>query len=277
MSKKIKKILAKKNKKKIVSLTAYSKNIAKILDKYCDITLVGDSMANVLYGMKNTHRITLDTIIQHSISVRKGIKKSLLVVDMPKGSYKNPSQAKKNAKLIFKRTNCDAVKIESNNKNFKIIREITKAKIPVMGHIGYTPQFKNKFKVEGKKKKEIKKLIKESISIEKAGAFSIVLECITPNTAKKITNLLKIPTIGIGSSSHCDGQILVTDDIIGLSGFYPKFVKKYVNLNTIIEKAVKKYSKEVKNKLFPKNKNFLYGKWKRNKLSWKNRKLPTKK
>ncbi len=260
MSKKIKRILEKKNKKKIVSLTAYSKNIAKIIDKYCDIILVGDSMANVLYGMENTHKITLDTIIQHSISVRKGVKKSLLVVDMPKGSYKNPSQAKKNAKLIFNKTKCDAVKIESNNKNFKIIREITKAKIPVMGHIGYTPQFKNNFKVEGKNKKEAKRLIKESILIEKAGAFSIVLECITPNTAKEITSLLKIPTIGIGSSSYCDGQILVTDDIIGLSGFYPKFVKKYVNLNTVIEKAVKKYSKEVKTKLFPKNKNFLYGK-----------------
>ena len=260
MSQKIKKILAKKNKKKIVSLTAYSKSIAKILDKHCDIILVGDSMGNVLYGMKNTHKITLNTIIQHSISVRKGTKKSLLVVDMPKGSYKNPSQARKNAKLIFKKTKCDAVKIESNNKNFKIIREITKAKIPVMGHIGYTPQYKNKFKVEGKKKDEVKKLIKESISIQKAGAFSIVLECITPNTSKIITNLLKIPTIGIGSSSYCDGQILVTDDIIGLSGFYPKFVKKYVSLNTIIEKAVKKYSKEVKTKVFPKNKNFLYGK-----------------
>ena len=260
MSQKIKKILAKKNKKKIVSLTAYSKNIAQILDKYCDIILVGDSMANVLYGMKNTHKITLDTIIQHSISVRKGTKRSLLVVDMPKGSYKNPSDAKKNAKLILKKTNCDAVKIESNNRNFKIIREITKAKIPVMGHIGYTPQFKNSFKVEGKKKREVKKLINESILIEKAGAFSIVLECITPNTAKIITNLLKIPTIGIGSSTNCDGQILVTDDIIGLSGFYPKFVKKYINLNTIIEKAVKKYSKEVKTKVFPKNKNFLYGK-----------------
>ena len=122
MSLKIKKILAKKNKKKIVSLTAYSKNIAQILDKHCDIILVGDSMANVLYGMKNTHKISLDTIIQHSISVRKGTKKSLLVVDMPKGSYKNPSQARKNAKLIFEKTKCDAVKIESNNKNFKIIK-----------------------------------------------------------------------------------------------------------------------------------------------------------
>ena len=258
---KLRKLKKLKNlNRKLVCLTAYSKSIGKILDKYCDIILVGDSMANVLYGMKNTHKISLDTIIQHSISVRKGTKKSLLVVDMPKGSYKNPSQARKNAKLIFKKTKCDAVKIESNNKNFKIIREITKAKIPVMGHIGYTPQYKNKFKVEGKKKDEVKKLIKESISIQKAGAFSIVLECITPNTSKIITNLLKIPTIGIGSSSYCDGQILVTDDIIGLSGFYPKFVKKYVSLNTIIEKAVKKYSKEVKTKVFPKNKNFLYGK-----------------
>ena len=248
------------HKSKIVSLTAYSRNFSKILDKHCDIILVGDSMANVLYGMKNTHKITLDTIIQHSISVKKGIKKSLLVVDMPKGSYNNPTQAKKNAQIIFKKTNCDAVKIESNNKNFKIIKEIVQAKIPVMGHIGYTPQFKDRFKVEGKNKKEIQKLIKEAILIEKAGAFSIVLECITPNTAKEITKLLKIPTIGIGSSSHCDGQILVTDDILGLSGFYPKFVKKYVNLNTVIEKAVKKYSKEVKAKLFPKNKNFLYGK-----------------
>ena len=146
MSIKIKKILEKKNKKKIVSLTAYSKNIAKILDKHCDITLVGDSLANVLYGMKNTHKLSLDTVIQHSISVRTATKNSLMVVDMPKGSYSNPIQAKKNAKLLKKKTKCDAVKIESNNKNFKIIREIIKAKIPVMGHIGYTPQFKNKLR-----------------------------------------------------------------------------------------------------------------------------------
>jgi 3-methyl-2-oxobutanoate hydroxymethyltransferase len=260
MNKKIKSLLLKKGKNKIVSLTAYSKNFAKILDNYCDIILVGDSMANVLYGMKNTHQITIENIIQHSISVKKGIKKSLMVVDMPKGSYDSPAQAKRNAKLIYRKTNCDAVKIESNSKNFKIIREIVNTKIPVMGHIGYTPQFKKKFKVEGKNMKEKKKLINEAVLVEKAGAFSVVLECITPKTAKKITNLLKIPTIGIGSSSYCDGQILVTDDIIGLSGFYPKFVKKYVNLNTVIEKAVKKYSKEVKNKVFPKNTNFLYGK-----------------
>ena len=260
MKKKIRLLISKKRKNKIVSLTAYSKNIAKILDKHCDIILVGDSIANVLYGMESTHQISIDNIIQHSISVRKGVKKSLMVVDMPKGTYDNPKQAKKNAALIYKKTNCDAVKIESNNKNFKIIKEIIKLKIPVMGHIGYTPQFKNKFKVEGKNIKEEKKLIKEAIMVEEAGAFSVVLECITPNTAKKITNLLKIPTIGIGSSSNCDGQILVTDDILGLSGFYPKFIKKYANLNSIIEKAVKKYSKEVKTRVFPKNINFLYGK-----------------
>ena len=260
ISKKIEKILLKKNKSKIVSLTAYSKNFAILLDKHCDIILVGDSMANVLYGMDNTHNITLNNIIQHAISVKKGITNSLFVVDMPKGSYSTPELAKKNAQLLINKTKCDAVKIESNNKNFKIIKEIVKAKIPVMGHIGYTPQFKKKFKVEGKNYKETKKLIKEALLIEKAGAFSIVLECIIPNTSKIITKLLKIPTIGIGSSSHCDGQILVTDDILGLSGFYPKFVKKYANLNSIIEKAVKKYSKEVKTKVFPKNKNFLYGK-----------------
>ena len=260
MFKKIKKILKKKNKSKIVCLTAYSTNIAKITDKYCDITLVGDSLANVLYGMEDTHRINLETIIQHSISVRKGVKKSLMVVDMPKGSYKTAFQAKKNAKMIYKKTNCDAVKIESNNKNFKIIKEIIKSKIPVMGHIGYTPQFKKKFRVEGKNTKEMKKLIAEAVSIQKAGAFSIVLECVTPNTAKIISKILKIPTIGIGSSSFCDGQILVTDDILGLSGFYPKFVKRYVNLNSIIEKAIKTYSKEVKSTIFPKGKNFLYGK-----------------
>ena len=130
-----------------------------------------------------------------------------------------------------------------------------------MGHIGYTPQFKKKFKIEGRNNNEVKKLVKEAVAIEKAGAFSIVLECVTVAAAKEITKTLKIPTIGIGSSLYCDGQILVTDDILGLSGFYPKFVKRYVNLNSIIEKVVKKYSKEIKTEVFPSNKNFFYGKW----------------
>ena len=256
MQKNIRKIILKKNKSKIVSLTAYSKNISQILDKYCDIVLVGDSMANVLYGFQNTHQVSLKNIIQHSISVRKGIKKSLLVADMPKGTYGDKKKAKKNAKLIMSSSKCDAVKIESNKKNFNIIKELVKVKIPVMGHIGYTPQFKKKFKIEGSNKKEIKSLLKEAKLIESAGAFSIILECISPKASKLITKNLSIPTIGIGSSSYCDGQILVTDDMLGLSGFYPKFVKKYINLNRIIEKAVKKYTREVKQIKFPAKKNF---------------------
>ena len=255
MKNKITKIIEKKNKSKIVSLTAYSKNIAQILDKYCDIVLVGDSMANVLYGMKNTHHITLKNIAEHALSVKKGIKNSLLVVDMPKGTYENKQIAKKNAKFLMKFSNCDAVKIESNKNNFNIIKELVKSKIPVMGHIGYTPQFKKKFKIEGKTLKKAKFLLDEALKIQEAGAFSIVLECITSNTSKIITQNLKIPTIGIGSSVHCDGQILVTDDMLGLSGFYPKFVKKYANINRVIEKSVKKYSKDVRLTKFPSKKN----------------------
>ena len=259
MNKKIRKILLKKNKSKIVSLTAYSKSIAKILDNYCDIVLVGDSMANVLYGLENTNKITLENIIQHTLSVKKGIKKSLLVVDMPKNSYTNLKNAEKNARLIMRSTGCDAVKLESNKKNFNIIQKLVMKKIPVMGHIGYTPQFKKKFKIEGDTKYKAVELLNEALQIEKAGAFSIVLECLSAQASKLITAKLRIPTIGIGSSSYCDGQILVTDDMLGLSGFYPKFVKKYVNLNRIIEKAVKKYTREVKLKKFPAINNFLNG------------------
>ena len=259
MKNKIKKIIEKKNKSKIVCLTAYSKNISAILDKYCDIILVGDSMANVLYGYENTHKITLENIIQHTQSVKKGVKKSLLVVDMPIGSYKNKKTALKNAQMIIKKTGCDAVKIESNKKNFNIIKTLVKKNIPVMGHIGFTPQFKKKFKIEGNTKTKAELLLKEGIKIEKSGAFAIVLECLTPKASKHITNKLKIPTIGIGSSINCDGQVLVTDDMLGLSGFYPKFVKKYTDLKKIIENAVKKYTKDVKLSKFPSTKNFLNG------------------
>ena len=259
MNKKIKKILLKKNKSKILSLTAYSKSIASILDKYMDIVLVGDSMASVLYGHKNTHKINLENIIQHTRSVKMGIKKSLLVVDMPKGTYKNFKSAEKNIKLVIQKTGCDAIKIESNKKNYRIIEKLTRKKIAVMGHIGFTPQFKRKFKVEGQSRLEANKLLKEAKQIQNAGAFSIVIECLSPESAKLITKELNIPTIGIGSSKYCDGQILVTDDMLGISGFYPKFVKKYANLNRVIEKAVKEYSREVKLSKFPSAKNFLNG------------------
>ena len=178
---------------------------------------------------------------------------------MPKGTYDNISEAKKNAKSIMRSTKCDAVKIESNGRNFNIIKELVKIDIPVMGHIGFTPQFKSNFKIEGASKKKATKLLKEAINVQKSGAFSIVLECISPLASKLITKNLSIPTIGIGSSAYCDGQILVTDDMLGISGFYPKFVKKYASLDRVIEKAVKKYTREVKTKRFPTLKKFLNG------------------
>lgn len=255
MINKIKNILKKKGKTKLVCLTSYSKNHTKILDKYCDIILVGDSLANVLYGMKNTHKIDLDTMIRHAISVRLAVKKSLLVVDMPKGTYDNIKNAEINATKLMKRSKCDAIKIESNKKNYSIIKALVKKKIPVMGHIGFTPQYSKNFNVKGSNIGEEAKLIREAKRIEEAGAFSIVAECIASSAAKKITKSIKIPTIGIGSSKYCDGQILVTDDILGLSGFYPKFVKKYINLGKIIENAVRKYKKEVLKNIFPAKKN----------------------
>jgi 3-methyl-2-oxobutanoate hydroxymethyltransferase len=255
MKKKFLNILRAKNKRPLVCLTAYSKPIAKILDKYCDIVLVGDSLATAMYGMKNTHQVTLETMIQHGISVKSNLSKALCVIDMPNNTYKNIKEAKRNAKLILKRTNCDAVKMECNGKNFLVIESVVQAGIPVMGHIGFTPQNYKKFRVQGLLEKERLKLVKEAKENEKAGVFSIVIECVNSDVAKEITQFLKIPTIGIGASIHCDGQILVTDDMLGLSGFYPRFVKKFVRLNNIIEKGVQKYNKAVLTKKFPSKKN----------------------
>ena len=255
MKKNILRIINSKNKKPLVCLTAYSKPIAKIVDRYCDIVLVGDSLGTAMYGMKNTHNVTLEMMIQHGISVKSNLCKALCVVDMPINTYRNINEARKNAKLIFKKTKCDAVKMECNGKNFKIIESVIKMGIPVMGHIGFTPQHYKKFRIHGLLEKDRIKLIKEAKKNEEAGVFSIIVECVTDLVAKEITNSLKIPTIGIGSSSHCDGQILVTDDMLGLSGFYPRFVKKFAKLNNIIEIGVQKYNKAVLTKKFPSKKN----------------------
>ena len=255
MLKKINRIKRLKSKRKLVCLTAYSTPISKILDNYCDIVLVGDSMATAFYGMENTKTINLKTIINHAIAVKRGSKKSTVVVDMPINTYKSFKIAKKNVTDVFKKTKCDAVKLESDGKNFTIIRKLVNLGFPIMGHIGYTPQNKNKFKPQGLKKNEEKKLIKESLEIENAGAFSLVLECIGEKTSKKITKVTNIPTIGIGSSKFCDGQILVTDDLIGISGFKPKFVKKYINLKKILEKTFFKFKMDVLKQKFPARKN----------------------
>jgi 3-methyl-2-oxobutanoate hydroxymethyltransferase len=251
MKKKILNIINKKNKSKIVSLTAYSKNIASILDNLCDIVLVGDSLGSVLYNYKSTREVTLDTMIEHSKSVRMGIKKSLMVVDMPHNTYRNPKEALKNAKKIIVNTKCDAVKLEGGKKIYNIVKALIKNNIPVMGHLGLLPQSDKTFKFKGKKISERKKILNDAKLLEDAGVFSIVLECVETSLAKKLTNEINIPTIGIGASNNCDGQILVFDDLIGLNQIDVRFVKKYVNIRKEITKAVSSYSRDVRKKKFP--------------------------
>jgi len=248
---KIKKILNKKGKIPICCLTAYSKNMAAILDKYCDIILIGDSLSMVLYGMKSTREISLTTMILHARAVRSVSKKSLVVFDMPYKTYTNKSLAYKNALKVIKSTKCDAVKLEGGSKISNIVKYLTKKGIPVLGHIGLLPQSSKKYKVQGRKLLDQEKIINDAKSLTESGVFAIVIECVLESLAKKITKTISIPTIGIGASKHCDGQILVTDDIIGMSNYYPKFVKKYSLISKIIEKSVKNYCKDVKLKKFP--------------------------
>ena len=250
--KKIKKIIGKKNKSKIVCLTAYSKNIAEEVDKYADITLVGDSLGSVLYNYPSTRNVTLTEMINHSKSVRFGIKKSLMVVDMPYKTYDTNILALKNAKKIIKKTKCDAVKLEGGKKIIKQVKYLIKNKIHVMGHLGLLPQSaKGKFKSKGKTASEIKQLMNDASLLQKSGVFAIVLECIKTPVAKKITQNLKIPTIGIGSSVYCDGQVLVTDDLIGLNETNIRFVKKFLNLKRYINLGIKRFAKEVRLKRYP--------------------------
>tara|TARA_B100001559_G_C16280659_1_gene520441 strand:- start:15 stop:788 length:774 start_codon:yes stop_codon:yes gene_type:complete len=255
MNKKISDLIKKKNKRKIVSLTAYSKNIASILDNFCDIILVGDSLGSVLYNYKSTREVSLDMMIEHSKSVRMGIKKALMVVDMPHNTYRNSKEALHNAKKIMSKTKCDAVKLEGGKKVCEIIKNLIKNKIPVMGHLGLLPQSDKTFKFKGKKKSERERILKDSQSLEKAGVFSVVLECVETSLAKLVTQNIKIPTIGIGASKYCNGQILVFDDLIGLNPMTYRFVKKYADLRNEISKAVSKYSKEVRKNKFPNKKN----------------------
>ena len=253
--KKIKNILNKKAKVPIICLTAYSKPIAEILDKYCDIILVGDSVGMVLYGMKTTKEIKFETMINHAKAVKSNSKKSLVVFDMPYKTYSNKFTAYNNAKKVIQLTKCDAVKLEGGKKIIKIVKYLTNRGIPVMGHIGLLPQSSTKFKLKGKNFGERIKILEDAVALSNSGVFAIVIECVVESLAKKITKTVNVPTIGIGASKYCDGQILVTDDIIGLSSFRPRFVKQYSNIKKIIEKSVKKYSNDIKNKKFPSTKN----------------------
>jgi len=251
----IKKILNKKNKTPITCLTAYSKTIAQIADKYCDIILVGDSLGMVLYGMKTTKEVKIETMILHCQAVKNFTKKSLVVFDMPYKTYENKFIAYKNASRVIKLTKCDAIKLEGGKKVVNIIKYLIKKGIPVMGHVGLLPQTSTNFKVKGKNFIQKKQILEDAVAISNSGVFALVLECVVEDLAKKITKNVSVPTIGIGASKYCDGQILVIDDMLGLSDCFPKFVKRYSNLKKIIEKSIKNYVNDVKLRKFPSNKN----------------------
>tara|TARA_B110000196_G_C21101684_1_gene642956 strand:- start:767 stop:1543 length:777 start_codon:yes stop_codon:yes gene_type:complete len=255
MISKIKTLKSKKNKSKIICLTAYSKNVAEVIDQYSDIILIGDSLGSVLYNYNSTRKVTLNTMIEHSKSAKLGIQKSLMVVDMPYNTYRNKSEALRNAKKIIKLTKCDAVKLEGGIKISKIVEHLIKNRVQVMGHLGVLPQsIRGNFKSKGKNEKEKKQLLKDAKLLEELGVFAIVLECIKSSVASLITKSIKIPTIGIGSSVNCDGQVLVTDDLLGLNETKIKFVKKFVDLKKTINLGIKKFRKEVKSKKYPSKK-----------------------
>lgn len=240
----------KAESKKIVMITAYDYPTAQMLDKVgMDIILVGDSLAMVVLGYGNTQSATMDDMLRHTQAVARGNKTSMIVGDMPYKSYEEPEQAVKNAKRLCS-VGATAVKIEGNKPD--IVKAILAENIPVMGHIGLTPQTVTNFKVQGRDKKSIERLTKEADELENAGCFSIVLECIPKWLAKSITERLQIPTIGIGAGVHCDGQVLVVHDMLGLfERFTPRFVKKYANIGAEMTKAFEQYIREVRDGIFP--------------------------
>jgi 3-methyl-2-oxobutanoate hydroxymethyltransferase len=247
--------------KPIVCLTSYNKFFANIADEFCDLILVGDSMGTAYYGDKTTRQVSMGNIIRHAKSVRKGIKKAILVVDMPFKSYGTKAIAKKNALKIIKETKCDAVKLEGGMEISKIVEYLVKNKINVMGHIGLLPQKvrSNKgYKIKGKTFSENKKILKDLKTLQDAGVFSIVLEAVKYSTAQQVVKISNIPIIGIGASNNCHGQILVLEDMLGLFDKVPKFVKKYLNLKKQIRIAIKKYAMDVKKRKFPSKKNIYY-------------------
>ena len=257
-------ILVMKGKRKITMLTAYDYPLASLIDRAgIDMILVGDSLANVVLGLDSTTKVGMAEMLHHAKAVTRAVKHALVIGDMPYESYQilpdgrqvNPEESVKNAKRFIEEANCDAVKLEWFDRCLEVTEKIIQAGIPVMGHIGLTPQTADKiggFKVQGKDAEAAKRLIEQALRLEELGCFSIVLECVPDKIAELITKKLKIPTIGIGAGVHCDGQVLVTHDLLGLfERFTPKFVKKYVNLSSLISQAVEEYKNEVIQAKFP--------------------------
>lgn len=246
--------------KKITMLTAYDYQTARILDECkVDILLVGDSVGNVVMGLENTLPVKVSDMVYHVKAVVRGRKRSLVVADMPFMSYQVCIQdAKKNAGILIKKGGAEAVKLEGGGNIEDVIRAICEIDIPVMGHIGLTPQSIHRmggYKVQGKEEHQREKLLADALAVQRAGAFSVVLEGIPKSLAGEISQTLTIPTIGIGAGVHCDGQVLVINDLLGLSGkFRPKFVKQYARVEEIIKAAVKEFTDDVKTEKFPTDK-----------------------
>jgi 3-methyl-2-oxobutanoate hydroxymethyltransferase len=239
----------------IVSLTAYHAHTASIIDPYVDFLLVGDSLGMVMHGYESTVPVPLDLMIMHGAAVVRGSSHALIVVDMPFGSYEeSPAIAFRNAARVMKETGCGAVKIEGGARMAETVRYLTERGIPVMAHIGLTPQSVNVmggFKTQGRRQEEWAAIEADAQAVSQAGAFAVVLEGMAELLAARITRQIPIPTIGIGASASCDGQILVLEDMLGLSPRVPKFVKKFAELGAAIETAVKAYTDEVRSRAFP--------------------------
>ncbi|MGB9714078.1 MAG: 3-methyl-2-oxobutanoate hydroxymethyltransferase [Candidatus Bathyarchaeales archaeon] len=244
------KIRQKKGKEKIVMLTAYDYQTAKILDEVgIDLILVGDSLGMVVQGHKDTKSVTMADMIYHTKAVARGAKKTPIIGDMPINTYNTPEQALANAKKFIE-AGAHSVKIEGNKP--EVVKALLNAGIPVQGHLGMLPQTADAYKVRGKTPEEAEQIFKDALELDKLGVFSIVLECVPESLAKRITEAVKAPTIGIGAGKYCDGQVLVINDMLGMDlSFKPKFVKRYAELYTVIKNAVAKFVEEVSNGVYP--------------------------
>ena len=250
-------IKALKNKRKITMLTAYDYPTASLVDKAgIDIVLVGDSLANVVLGLESTTQVGMPEMLHHAKAVRRAVKNALLIADMPYSAYQlNQEESVINAQKFIAEAGCRGVKLEWFDQCLKVTEQIIQSGIPVMGHIGLTPQTTDKiggFKCQGKDAQTANRLIDQAVALEKIGCFAMVIECVPDKIAELITKTINIPTIGIGAGIHCDGQVLVINDLLGLFERYtPKFVKKYADLSSIILTAVQEFKHEVLGEKFP--------------------------
>jgi 3-methyl-2-oxobutanoate hydroxymethyltransferase len=248
-------IRARKNGSPIVMLTSYHAHTARILDRHCDVILVGDSLGMVMHGLETTIPVTLDMMILQGRAVMRGSMRALVVVDLPFGSYEvSKEQAFTSAARVLKETGCGAIKLEGGQRMAETIRFLVERGVPVMAHVGLTPQAVNAlggFRTQGRDRADWAPIVADARAVAEAGAFSVVVEAVAEPLAAEITREIAIPTIGIGASAACDGQVLVLEDMLGLSPWVPKFVKRYTNLGPSIEAAVSAYAEEVRSRAFP--------------------------